>query len=752
MATYKELLAQGDELEQLSDDEWAQPDVDFERTPSNDVLPEAQKHHLCISDESAPWLESLIEPDERYGHSLRMLFLRITLAYLRRGVSSHSAVSRLLHLARIDEPARFLLHRSRDEIIATVQWILSAWEQEQGSRMVFPPTLQSNLKKLAELVGLDAVETEILGLVVLLHVEGVCEQAAGMLGTMQPAHAARALAVILGLPRSTIAHALRQQGALARSSLVSVDFNMQEGDLPRLLDLLGQSFAARMISETDSEILRGYVKQAPPGHLQAEHFSHIERLPVMEKVLAHAIEHRTTGVNILLWGPPGVGKTELARLLGRRLGATLIEIVTCNLEGEAVTPMRRLRCQQLAVEMGRLNGLHETAKGTVVLFDEAEEVLDTRMHLFSDDEVTARKSFLNAVLESNSIPCIWIANNVSELEASYIRRFSLVVEILLPPSFKRHELMHGDGRLPVDPRSLDRIARHPAAVPALLEQTSRILNVVGSAMSEQERGRLAIGLLNDHLAATGVPPIALDAAPTLSFKPELLNCSIDLQALHRGLAGTRQGRLLFTGPPGTGKTSLGRWLADSLGMPQMCVKASELLGTYVGETERAIANAFRQARAARAVLQIDEVDSFLSSRHSGQQQWELSLVNEILQQMEAFQGVFVASTNLESLIDPAAMRRFDMTLNIDFLKPSASIAMLRELCQLLGVGEPSAEQECAIGKQPLLAPGDYHQVLRQHTFLPATSVAEVIARLTEAVRLKRSKLNPGGIGFLRLAA
>ena len=59
-----------------------------------------------------------------------------------------------------------------------------------------------------------------------------------------------------------------------------------------------------------------------------------------------------------------------------------------------------------------------------------------------------------------------------------------------------------------------------------------------------------------------------------------------------------------------------------------------------------------------AILLIDEVDSFLQDRRHAQRSWELSGVNEMLTQMESYQGVFIGSTNLMSSLDSAALRRF----------------------------------------------------------------------------------------------
>ncbi|SFV60837.1 ATPase, AAA family [hydrothermal vent metagenome] len=90
---------------------------------------------------------------------------------------------------------------------------------------------------------------------------------------------------------------------------------------------------------------------------------------------------------------------------------------------------------------------------------------------------------------------------------------------------------------------------------------------------------------------------------------------------------------------------------------------------WVGGTEKNIANAFREAKEEKAVLVFDEVDSFLADRTGAKQSWEVTQVNEMLVQMENFDGIFIATTNLMDNLDRASLRRFDLKLEFSYLKP-----------------------------------------------------------------------------------
>ena len=137
----------------------------------------------------------------------------------------------------------------------------------------------------------------------------------------------------------------------------------------------------------------------------------------------------------------------------------------------------------------------------------------------------------------------------------------------------------------------------------------------------------------------------------------------------QALQARGHGTLCFYGPPGSGKTALAEHIATTLGQPLIIRQASDLLGKYVGETEQTMAAMFREAEAESAVLLLDEADSFLQDRRGAQRNYEVTEVNEMLQGMERFKGIFICTTNLLERLDQAALRRF--TFKIQFKPLSA---------------------------------------------------------------------------------
>src|SRR5690606_16341683 len=231
------------------------------------------------------------------------------------------------------------------------------------------------------------------------------------------------------------------------------------------------------------------------------------------------------------------------------------------------------------------------------------------------------------------------------------------------------------------------------------------------------------------------------------YDPAFINADADLGSIATGLIAAKSGRLCLYGPPGTGKTAYGRWLAEQMGMPLLVKRASDLMSKWVGDNEKNIARAFRQAEQEGALLLIDEVDSFLQDRRGAAQAWQVNMVNEMLTQMEAFSGVFIASTNLMEGLDQAALRRFDLKVRFDFLRAEQAWQLLLHHCHELKLLAPAQELRARVNSLQRLTPGDCAAVLRQHRFRPITTPDGLVIALEAECAVKEGgKLS---IGFIR---
>ena len=210
------------------------------------------------------------------------------------------------------------------------------------------------------------------------------------------------------------------------------------------------------------------------------------------------------------------------------------------------------------------------------------------------------------------------------------------------------------------------------------------------------------------------------------------------------------GTLCFYGPPGTGKTALAEHIALSLQRPLMIRQASDIVSKYVGETEQNMAKMFDEAQTEEAILLLDECDSFLRSRRQAERSYEISEVNEMLQGMERFTGVFICTTNLFQDLDEAALRRF--TFKIQF-KPLTTPQRERMFIVEALDGDATRftdERRQRLRQLEALAPGDFASVKRQVDVLgEGFEPDEFLSQLEAEHRVKPEVRQQRGIGFVR---
>jgi transitional endoplasmic reticulum ATPase len=163
---------------------------------------------------------------------------------------------------------------------------------------------------------------------------------------------------------------------------------------------------------------------------------------------------------------------------------------------------------------------------------------------------------------------------------------------------------------------------------------------------------------------------------------------------------------------------------------------------WVGETEKAIARAFAEAEADDAVLLFDEADSFLSDRTGAVRSWEVSQVNEFLQQLESFRGVCACTTNLVDDLDQAALRRFVFKVPFTWLRPEQVVALFGATFPWCDPAPVARE----LAANPHLTPGDFAAVSRRVRAVGEEPDATGLVRmLRDEVAVKR--VGGRAIGF-----
>lgn len=530
------------------------------------------------------------------------------------------------------------------------------------------------------------------------------------------------VAAAIGTSKKAIQVALRPTEPLRSFGLVRIDPRARDLEDFLRLDALGE----RLLSEAfDSreELVAHFMEAAPEPSLAAEDFPHLaEELGLLATYLAKAREGKIKGANILIYGPPGTGKSEFARLLATTCGLTAYEVKSTDEAGEPVPGRHRL------MHFTWLQRFLSEQDDTFLIFDEVEDAFPTPGEsgiLFGPKRPAGRlagqsKAWMNQQLESSGVPCIWISNSIDGVDEAYLRRFAFHLEVRIPPASVRHQIASKrlDG-LSISKDFISGLASDETLSPGQIGQAALFARLCSGA-TEQNHERLMSRAIEASQRAMGrrrKNNCHGGKHEACDFDYLNLDSSIPPAKLIASLARTASGSVCLYGLPGTGKTSLAHHIATELGKPLTLKRASDLLDMYVGQTEKRIAEMFRQAESEGAVLFLDEADSFLRDRKGARASWQVSQVNELLQQMEAFNGIFICATNLMDEVDAAALRRFTFKIQFRALDPEQRRRMFADM--VLGAKDAAVADHHATRLDQLtaLTPGDFATVRRQEQLL-----------------------------------
>jgi SpoVK/Ycf46/Vps4 family AAA+-type ATPase len=598
--------------------------------------------------------------------------------------------------------------------------------------------LEQNALFARDEFGLDQVETDILLLLLRYErndqLEEFADEVAHRLGS-----ASRAIAALLGRETRDVHRRIMPRNSLLAGGLLTINDDGHDiagrcGFLELAPPLRKTMFRPYRSREEWAEDVFGAPLAADLDWSDYEHLDEIRELAAA--VLVGAARQHAEGVNILIHGPVGTGKTEFCKVLATQCGLNLWSVGEVDDQGGEPNRLERLASIRLAQRLLKSRG------NAAVLFDEAEDLLAQDGGSLFGLKMRSRngsKVHLNRVVEQNPVPVLWTCNEVDCMDPAVLRRMTLVIEIKTPNRAVRTRIWQrvlAESSLRLDAGAARRLARRYEAPPAVAANAARAAALAGGG--EHEIAQAMDGVLN----VLGIGPAFVQAERD-DFDLRLVNCSEKLEALVAQLcrAGApRNWSLCLHGLPGTGKSQFARHLAGRLGLDVIQQRASDLLSMWVGQSEKQIARAFATARAQKAMLIFDEADSFLHDRREAAYGWEVTQVNEMLTWMESHPLPFVCTTNLMDRLDQASLRRFTFKFCFDSLdRKQAALAFER----FFGLPTPR-------GLPHGLTPGDFATVRRKRDVSGFVNPDLLIEWLEHEVEAKG--LRHAGIGFVPVSA
>ena len=479
--------------------------------------------------------------------------------------------------------------------------------------------------------------------------------------------------------------------------------------------------------DTAEKIISLLVGKKLKSTLKAEDYSHIKDTEKVVNILSQAIKQKRKGVNILLYGGVGTGKTEYAKLLANSAGIPMFGVITEKDNYDEAEREDRL------TDLYAKQHLLGKAGNACILFDEGEDVMNNLGR-------TSSKGYMNNLLEATEVPVIWTTNRIFDVDPAFLRRMTYCVEF---------EKLTEEARLSIWERVLKknnlRVSREKVIElnknydipPSLITNAVLTTKMVGGNENDFE------GFI-ENVAKVVSKKKNVKTQKEFEMKEydeNLVNTDIDIKNLTQKIkdCGKLNFSLCLYGEPGTGKSLYARYLAKQIGCEVILKRASDLMSKWVGETEQNIAAAFAEAKAKKAMLIFDEADSFLQNRNNANASWEVSQVNEMLTWMESHEYPFVCTTNLLDTLDEASLRRFTFKLRFDFLTAEQVNSAIEHFFGISTEGKN-------LNIRGLTA-GDFATVKKKTDFLGVNDLGEIVDMLQEEVKVKKSEELRRSIGF-----
>ena len=421
---------------------------------------------------------------------------------------------------------------------------------------------------------------------------------------------------------------------------------------------------------------------------------------MVELPLRHPELFQRLGVDppkgVLLHGPPGTGKTRLAKAVANESDAQFFHIAGPEIMGSAYGESEK-RLRDIFEEAAK-------AAPSIIFIDEIDSIAPKRGQVSGEAEkrlVAQLLTLMDGIEPRQNLVVIAATNRPEAIDEALRRpgRFDREIVIGVPDETGRREILaiHTRGMPLAEGVDVDALARRTygfvgadlAALvrEAALEAVRRLmpkLNLADESIPPDVLDALSVDA-NDFENAlkrvqpsamrevmVQVPNISWDDVGGLDEARDALREGVELPLKHpeafRRLGIRPAKGFLLYGPPGTGKTLLAKATARESEANFIATKSSDLLSKGYGESEQQIARLFARARqVAPTVIFIDELDSLVPARGGGMGEPQVTerVVNTILAEMDGLEElnnvVLIGATNRPNLIDPALLRpgRFD---------------------------------------------------------------------------------------------
>ena len=489
---------------------------------------------------------------------------------------------------------------------------------------------------LCELLGLSEPELAIVRLCDTVHRSRALAEllAAAVTGSEHVRRQCDAVAHVLGVPAREVRRAVDQRGTLRRREVLrrlylSPDNSLAVESLLRLSAEMQDHLDDRVAGVLPATAIP-FVDRPPAARFVPSAWPHLQtRLEGAARYLRASLDERAIGANVLLWGAPGTGKTELARSLAAAADAEVLQVRASDEDGRELDVSERLINHRLGTSIAA------SSARTLVVFDETEDILGAEAALIrgAPNERVA-KSLVNATLETCAAPGIWIANAIDGIDEAYLRRFDIVLEVPSPPPSVRASML-GDalGDLTLPTALLDALSAHASVTPADIAKARRVVErsgaVASGCVAETVRETIDSELKGRGLRRLSTPRPSRLGVPDGRFVRIDRNADETLALFAPGTCV----RLALVGPAGCGKSTWLHAQASRAGRAVVRCDLSTLADLGTESPQGHLRRRFGRAAERDAIVHVERIEGRFDVRPErladGPDRWALALIEEL---------------------------------------------------------------------------------------------------------------------------